>query len=228
MLINKFGLVSSYMGWSKIHLMFTLVCTITFCIHAKHSFAQTPQKEYTNLEDALKDPDKVFRLNLENQPNTAVLKQLSKFKNLEYLNLRHTEINELPKNINTLKNLKVLDLGDNNLSVLPKSFSDLKNLTELYLDHEKDLKLDEDFEILSRLQSLRILHLENNNITRLPKNLNKLNQIEQLYLNDNQLKEVPFEIKGLKNLKFVDIHHNPIIVPVDVIKKTYGGIKFNF
>lgn len=228
MLKNKFGLVSSNMGWSKIYLMFTLLCTLTFCFDTKYSYAQTLDKEYTRLEDALKEPDKVIKLNLENQANTDVLKQIYKFKNLEYLNLRHTGINALPDNINALKNLKVLDLGDNNLTILPKSFSDLKNLTELYLDHEKDLKLGEDFEILSRLQSLRILHLENNNITKLPKNLNKLNQIEQLYLNDNRLKEIPFEIKGLKNLKFLDIHHNPIIVPVDVIKRNYGGIKINF
>lgn len=227
MLIKKFGLVS-YMGWSKICLMFIFIGTIAFCLNAISLSAQTLKKEYTNLNEALKNPDKVVRLNLENQSNTAFFKELYRFKNLEYLNLRNTEISFLPEEINTLKKLKVLDLGDNDLSVLPKSFSELRDLTELYLDHEKNLKLAEDFEILSRMRSLRILHLENNNITLLPNNLYKLNQLERLYLNDNQLKDIPFEFKELKKLKFLDVHHNPIIIPVDVIKRNYGGLKINF
>jgi Leucine-rich repeat (LRR) protein len=227
MLIDKMNL-KNYTKWNKTHLVLIFICTIAVCLQSNKSLAQAVEKEYTTLEDALIDPDKVVRLNLENQSNTLFLKQLFKFKNLEYLNLRNTKIKTLPQEINTLNKLKVLDLGDNYISVLPKKFSELRNLTELYLDHEKDIKLAEDFEILSKMQSLRILHLENNNITKLPKNFNKLNQIEKLYLNDNKLKNVPYELKELKNLKFLDIHHNPIIIPVDVIKKTYGGLKINF
>jgi Leucine-rich repeat (LRR) protein len=48
-----------------------------------------------------------------------------------------------------------------------------------------------------------------------------------LYLNDNKLKNLPLEVKELKNLKYLDIYHNPLVIPVDVIKKTYGGIKIN-
>ncbi len=210
------------------HLFIIFIFMLTLCLHSKNLVAQVSEKEYTTLEDALKEPDKVIRLNLKNQSNTKFLKQLSKFKNLEYLNIRNNKISALPKEINMLSKLKILDLGDNNISVLPRNFSELKNLTELYLDHEKDLELKEDIEILSQIQSLRILHLENNHITILPNNLNKLTQIERLYLNDNQLGDIPIELRNLKNLKFLDIHHNPLIIPVDVIKKTYGGLKINF
>ena len=54
--------------------------------------AQVNEKEYTSIEDALKEPNKVHRLNLSNQKNHDYFKDLSKFKNLEYLNLRNTEI----------------------------------------------------------------------------------------------------------------------------------------
>ena len=134
----------------------------------------------------------------------------------------------MPVEINTLKNLKVLDLGENSISVLPKNFTDLNNLTELYLDHEKNIELAEDFEVLSKLRNLRILHLEGNNISALPGNFNKLDQIEQLYLNDNQLNSIPFKIKGLKNLKYLDMHNNPIVIPIDLLKRQYGGLKINF
>lgn len=124
--------------------------------------------------------------------------------------------------------MEVLDLGDNDISLLPQNFSSLKNLKELYLDKDKNLKLKEDFEILSKINSLRILHLENNGFVTLPSNVSKLNNLEKIYLGDNKFKEVPVQFKNLKNLKFVNLHHNPLVIPVDVIKRTYGGIIFEF
>ena len=121
-----------------------------------------------------------------------------------------------------------MDLGDNDISILPKNFNSLSNLEELFLDKDKNLKLEEDFEILSRLKSLRILHLENNGFGSLPSNVKKLDQLEKIYLGDNQFKSVPFPNKVLKNLKFIDLNHNPLALPADVIKRTYGGIIIEF
>ncbi len=175
--------------------------------------AQVVEKEYTKIEEALKDPDKVIRLNLENQKNHDYFKDLSKFKNLQYLSLRNTNLDTVPEEILTLKNLRTLDIGNNGFSLLPKKFSSLKNLQELYLDKDKNLKLFEDIEILSRLRNLKILNLDNN---------------EKLYLNDNNLKTLPTELKWLKNLKYLDVHHNPITVPLGIIKVNHGGLKINF
>ena len=126
--------------------------------------AQVLEKEYTKIEEALKEPDKVIRLNLENQKNHDYFKDLGKFKNLEYLNLRNTDLDVVPEEILTLKHLKILDIGHNDFSLLPKNFSSLRNLQELYLDEDKNLNLYEDFEILSKLKHLKILHLENDGI----------------------------------------------------------------
>lgn len=190
--------------------------------------AQVVDKEYVNIEEALKEPDKVVRLNLENQKNHDYFKTLAKFKNLQYLNLRNTDLNFIPAEVLTLKNLRVLDIGHNNFSLLPKNFSSLNNLQELYLDEDKNLNLFEDFEILSKLKSLRILHLENDGIKELPKNIGKLSHLEKLYLNDNELETLPVELKNLKNLNYLDVYHNPIAAPLNFIKTYRGGLNIRF
>lgn len=211
--------------YDYLQLIVIMACILLAVLPHKAN-AQVTEKEYTKLEEALKDPEKVFRLNLQNQ-QLDELKEISKFKNLQYLNLRNTHLSSVPQEIISLQNLKVLDIGDNEIALLPKNFDALKNLTELYLDKEKNLQLEEDLEILSRMKNLKILHLENNGISTLPKNIIKLQKIEALYLGDNKLQAIPVEIKELKKLKFLDVHHNPII-PTDVIKRNYGGLKINF
>jgi hypothetical protein len=147
---------------------------------------------------------------------------------LEYLNLRNTELDVIPEEILKLKHLKTLDIGHNNFSLLPKNFSYLKQLQELYLDEDKNLNLSEGFEILSKLKHLRVLHLENDGIKELPRNILKLSQIEKLYLNENELKTIPMEIQDMKNLNYLDVQHNPILPPLNIIKTYKGGIKINF
>jgi Leucine-rich repeat (LRR) protein len=52
--------------------------------------------------------------------------------NLEYLNLRNNELQELTEGIfDSLTNLQILALSGNQLSSLPKSISKLKNLRVL-------------------------------------------------------------------------------------------------
>jgi Leucine-rich repeat (LRR) protein len=211
------------------------ICFILSLVHVCLCFftikivkAQVREKVYTNIEEALKEPSKVHRLNLANQKNHDYFKYLSKFKNLEYLNLRNTDLDVVPEEILTLKHLKTLDIGHNNFSLLPKNFSSLKHLQELYLDEDKNLNLFEGFEILSQLKHLRILHLENDGIKELPENIGKLNQIEKLYLSENDLRTIPMEIKGMKNLNYLDVHHNPILPPLNIIKTYKGGLKINF
>ncbi|WP_304065712.1 leucine-rich repeat domain-containing protein [Pedobacter glucosidilyticus] len=211
--------------YDYLQLLIIIVCVLLAVLPHKAD-AQVTVKEYNTLEEALKEPEKVFRLNLQNQ-QLDHLEEIAKFKNLQYLNLRNTHLSSVPPEVTTLQNLKVLDIGDNEIALLPKNFDALKNLTELYLDKEKNLQLEEDLEILGRMKNLKILHLENNGIRVLPKNINKLQKIEALYLGDNKLEAIPVELKELKKLKFLDVHHNPII-PTDVIKRNYGGLKINF
>jgi Leucine-rich repeat (LRR) protein len=168
------------------------------------------KKEYSNFEEALKTPEKVYRLNLSNQkfkmPSDSIW---ARFSNLEYLNLKNNHLTNLPAGIGNLKSLRVLDLSSNDFKILPQSFSSLENLTEIYLNDEKKMDIDKSLLVIENLPNLRILHLENDDLKEIPKNLLHLRHLEILYLNNNKFKQPPvIDLKILKNLNYIDLHDN--------------------
>ena len=90
---------------------------------------QTKQEkgvEYNNLEEALKNPNKVYRLNLGNQKNLPKKFDLSVFKNLEFLSFENNNLEEIPLGLTNLKNLKTLNLSGNLFKELPEEINKLK------------------------------------------------------------------------------------------------------
>ena len=83
---------------------------------------------YNNLNDANKNPDNVFVLDLDDSDLTAVPSSISNFRNLEVLILSNNEITKLPDDLCSLKNLAVLELQNNSLSKLPECLYKMKNL----------------------------------------------------------------------------------------------------
>ncbi len=228
-LLQTWNLIIPVMKYKAIFLL------VLLSISSQIMLGQTPvdstaiHKEYSNLEEALKNPEKVFRLNLSNQ-NVLIAKDAwSKFTNLEFLSLRNDHLKEIPQEIGLLKNLKVLDLNGNDFERLPASFSELSNLEELFLSDEKNINLNENMKIIILLPHLKVLHLENDNLDGLPKNIYRLNHLESLYLNNNRFDEVPKEIKGLKNLKYLDLHDNRFTPEqLQDIQNKNTGIKIRF
>ncbi|MDZ7605279.1 MAG: leucine-rich repeat domain-containing protein [Cyclobacteriaceae bacterium] len=184
------------------------------------------KKEIVSLEEALNNPEKVYRLNLSNQniqiPDTI----WSKFTNLQFLSLKNDHLKQIPNGIGNLKNLQVLDLSGNDFKVLPSTFSRLSKLEELFLNDEKNFQFEKNITILSNLPSLRFLHLENDGLKRLPKSFYNLNQIQSLYLNDNKFKEVPKELIDLKNLRYLEMQNNAIVLPAPELQGF--GIEIRF
>ena len=186
-------------------------------------------KEYNSLEEALKNPELVYRLNLSNQNSSLPNANWLKFKNLQYLSLKNDHLKEIPHEITFLRNLKILDLSGNDFQALPKSFSNLRTLEELFLNDEEYFKIDSTMKTLSLLPNLKILHLENDHLKKLPKNINSLTHLEMLYLNNNEFISFPTEIKGLKNIKYLDLHDNRITPnSYQNIQNQNFGIKINF
>lgn len=132
-------------------------------------------KEFSSLEKALKNPKKVYRLNLSEQKLELPDTVWSKFSNLQYLSLKNDHLEQIPLGITYLKNLKVLDLSGNDFQMLPSSFSNLTNLQELYLNDEKKFRFDKNISILSTLPNLKSLHIENDGLNSLPSNIVELN-----------------------------------------------------
>nr|MBK9653711.1 leucine-rich repeat domain-containing protein [Bacteroidota bacterium] len=187
------------------------------------------KKEYSNLEEALKEPENVFRLNLSNQnfkmPSDSIW---MKFINLEYLSLKNDHLKVIPLGLGNLKKLSVLDLSGNDFQVLPPSFSNLENLTELFLNDEKKIDFNTSLMIISKLPNLRILHLENDNLKSMPQSLLSFSHLEKLYLNNNKFKQTPLEVVGLKNLKYLDLHDNKFRLINPNMPQQGLGMKINF
>jgi Leucine-rich repeat (LRR) protein len=185
------------------------------------------KKIYLSMTEAMKEPEKVYRLNLSNLPIDSFPIDLSKFKNLWYLCLNNDHLEFIPSSVGDLQNLRVLELNGDNFKTLPLEFSKLKNLEELYMNVNKNMDLSGNVKLLSGLPKLHILHLEGDGIGKLPANFGELKHLEILYLNDNKFNEVPLEIKGLKSLKYVDMQHNNIPQYKAADYKTFGfKIKF--
>jgi len=91
-----------------------------------------PNHIYTDIKQALKTPEKVFQLDLTLQsPKKSELRKISKFQNLEKLNLSFCNITSFPKRILNCSKLKYLNLKYNSLSSIPIEFSKLIELEEL-------------------------------------------------------------------------------------------------
>ena len=108
---------------------FTLVLFIISCTTLN---AQV-DKTYTSLEEALKTPDKVFKLDLSSQGLSSLPESIGNLTNLTELDLSKNQLKSLPESIGNLTNLTLLLLGDNKLNSLPESIGNLTNLCDRYI-----------------------------------------------------------------------------------------------
>ncbi len=204
-----------------------VVIAVLFISQGMLSQIKTNQTEFSNLSDALKNPEKVRFLNLSNQTEVIPNSVWEQFINLEYLSLKNDHLVQIPTGITTLKKLKTLDLSGNDFQTLPAEFIRLENLEELYLNDEKYMNLPKTIEVLSKLPNLKSLHLENDNLSTLPVEILEFKNLEFLYLNDNKFKEIP-QIESLDHLKYLDLKNNNIQPELQDMKNLNFGFKINF
>lgn len=134
---------------------------------------------YRSLDEAMKNPERVFRLNLSRKKLDSFPDQILQFKNLIELDISRNRIESLPPGIGQLVHLKRLRIGSNNLVHLP---SEIGNLKELIL-----------------------LEASRNQLEDLPETIGGLENLEILELWDNELNDLPDEISELKNLKKLEL-----------------------
>ena len=209
-------------------ILFLMLFIMLYSIGIAQTDSSQVIKEYNSIEEALKNPEKVYRLNLSNQKVQVPKDAWSKFVNLEFLSFKNDHLEEIPQEISLLKKLKVLDLSGNDFTTLPKSFSELYNLEELFLNDEKKFNLNANIDIISFLPRLKILHLENDSLNRLPKSIFKLNHLEKLFLNSNSFSEIPDELRSLNHLQYLDMKDNKIRPEILDKEKLNFGFKINF
>lgn len=162
------------------------IFVILSIVNCHFSFSQVDVADslfiYTNLEQALKEPDKVYNLDLSKKKLDAFPNEVFQFKNLRSLILARNKIKSVPDNISDLKNLRVLNLSHNKLTDFNKNICDLPDLKKLILNQ--------------------------NSIESIPKEINQLTKLSFLDMWDNDLWSFPDELKDLENtLKEFDLRN---------------------
>lgn len=140
---------------------------------------------YTNLEEALKNPEKVIKLELRKCKLKTFPMDILKFTNLQYLDLSKNSIKELPIEISQLKNLQYFAISKNSLEEFPPQIGDLTNL--FYLNANQ------------------------NELTSIPPAVGKLVKLKNLDLWSNNIDNFPDELKNLKSLLVLDLR--VILIP---------------
>lgn len=164
----------------KILLPFVF-CFLPFFISAQllDTAALMAQPIYDDLNEALQNPDKVYRLDLSRKKLKTFPMEILKFKNLQELNMSKNKLDSLPEKIGTLTNLQMLNVSGNKLLYLPDSIGELKNLKKL---------------VGSR-----------NSLLALPKRIGDCENLEILDLWENDLSGFPEELHKLKKLRWMDL-----------------------
>ena len=167
---------------SKYYLLFVLLCWINIPLNAQLLSKErlATERIYTSLNDALINPEKVYRLDLSKQKLKVVSMEVFKLYNLQELILAKNKLQEIPIEIGTLTNLEILNVEKNGLAVLPPAIGSLTNLKELIVNR--------------------------NEIYKLPPEIGNLLNLEKLDMWSNEIDEFPEEISKLKDtLKFLDL-----------------------
>ena len=134
---------------------------------------------YTSIEEAMKEPEKVIKLELRKQKLKTFPLEIVKFKNLQYLDLSKNSIDELPEQIAELTNLQYFLISKNKLGGFPKE--------------------------IGKLINLHYINANQNEMVMLPPQIGKLINLTNMDLWSNNLTTFPDEMSELKKLKILDL-----------------------
>ena len=171
--------------------LFFIITTILFVAQTSaqmallDSISLATYQEYTDLKEAMKNPEDIVKLSLRKQKLKNFPMEILKMKNLQYLDLSKNKIKELPDSIVTLENLQYLIVSRTGLERLPMN--------------------------IGRMKNLRHLNVNQNEIEILPFSFGDLENLEVADLWSNNLDYFPESMAKLKNLKWMDLRN--ILIP---------------
>ena len=134
---------------------------------------------YTNLQEALKNPDAVIKLVLRKQHFKSFPQEILNFKNLQYLDLSKNSIKELPDSIGSLTNLQYFVCSKTGLERIPKQIGMLTNLTYINFNQNELVALPPQ---IGNLDKLKILDLWSNELDTFPETLANLSSLQVMDL----------------------------------------------
>lgn len=133
----------------------------------------------TDLQEALRQPEKVIKLELRKKKYKKFPIEIFQFPNLQYLDISRNSIKEIPDSMYMIPHLQYFDASKNKISSMPKS--------------------------IGRLKRLAYLNFNNNELFGLPPQIGMLENLRILDLWSNELSDFPESMKMLKNLLVLDL-----------------------
>jgi leucine-rich repeat protein SHOC2 len=161
---------------------------------------------YSSLSKALRNADKVYKLDLSKKGLTEFPFEILQLKELRVLVLDSNQITIIPDQIKELQKLEYLSLTGNAIQELPPGVGDLIQLQYLYLDHNKIAALP----AILKFYNLQELFINDNKLNEIPSGIKVLKELERLIASNNQLKSIPDEIGYLYNLERLSFANNHI------------------
>lgn len=164
---------------------------------------------FTSIDEAIKTPDKVKRLDLSGQNLKRIPPEISQLTNLKELylgiiqyigSIDKNEIQKLPNEIFSLKKLEILDLGQNKIQKIPPEINELKALKVLNLRGNPIQKLPEE---VCLLENLEILDIGFTKLSRLPENFGNLSNLKRLHVDFTKIRTFPKSTINLTSLEYI-------------------------
>ena len=175
-------------------------------------------KIFTNLGEALKKPNLVYHLALQNL--AIVPTQIGQFKNLRTLSLTKGKIVVLPGILGELGTLESLDLSHNQIQNLP-DLSKLKKLKNLNLANNQIQNLPDYF---GHLPTLERLDLSYNLFSEVPRAIDELKTLQEWHILGNPIPNLVFNTWDLQNIKTFGSMEEALKTPEEVIKLQLSGL----
>jgi Leucine-rich repeat (LRR) protein len=192
-----------------------------FVALSTNSFGQ--KTAFTDLDEALKEPEIVQSLDLGNQTTYSNAKelpdQLSRCKNLHKIHFgwhQNFDLSKLFKLLSQLPKLDTLEMYACNIKKIPKEIGLLIHLKHLTLSLNNISEISPE---IKNISGLEYLNISSNKLVSLPEEIGNLINLKQLILTSNDIVELPYSICNLENLSELDLTSNDLIsLPNDIYK----------
>ena len=124
------------------------------------SFNIDQEPVYYSLKKALRNPERVYKLDLAENELTNFPTEIFQLTELRFLKLDSNRLSAVPPGIAQLNKLESIGLSHNKLDSLPKEFGHLQELYYVDLSRNRLTALPE---AVCMLPNLELLHIHNNN-----------------------------------------------------------------
>ena len=136
-------------------------------------------KVYTDLEEALKNPESVYVLRLRRSKLQQLPPEILKLQNLNRLELPRNRLTQFPIELARLPYLQEVNLARNQIDTIPPGIGQFPALRSLDLGHNSLNSIPDD---IGELKHLQYLNLWGNFISFLPQSLQQCKQLKEIDL----------------------------------------------